>query len=86
MQNTPDLTAEEKEFFALVQEAIFANPFGKERAGLDAKIAGACSSPPGAYSIENTVQAVRERIALLDQRQLGRGPHPARRLQIHQRQ
>jgi DNA-binding NtrC family response regulator len=67
MEKQTRLTPEERAFFALVKQAIFANPFGSERPAIDAKIASDSTTDAGAHAIEQTVDAVERRLGLLQQ-------------------
>jgi hypothetical protein len=58
------LTTEEREFFAMVAQAAFANPFGEERTELDRRITGTSAS--GDELVERVVAAVAERLHRLD--------------------
>ena len=57
------LTAEEREFFKLINLAVFANPFGDERAALDVKIAGLS---PGVAPFEAFQKSIHEIFARMD--------------------
>ena len=65
----PSLTSEERSFFTLVQQAIAANPFSRERNDLDLKIAGRYEQPQSTRNIEQAVQEVGRRIEELERHQ-----------------
>jgi DNA-binding NtrC family response regulator len=49
------LSAQEREFFSLVNQAVFANPFGDERVEIDLKIAGLFPGVPERERIEKAI-------------------------------
>ena len=52
------LKPEEREFFSLVNQAVFANPFGDERMEIDLKIAGLPSGVPERERIEKAIRNI----------------------------
>jgi len=60
------LTAQDKEFFALVAQAAFANPFSKERVDIDRKISGTTRNAPWRDIVPEAVREVARRIEKLD--------------------
>jgi hypothetical protein len=60
------LSAEDREFFALVSRAAFANPFGAERVELDRKISGSSRPGPWREIVPEAVREVNKRIGQLD--------------------
>ena len=52
------LTTEEREFFSLVNQAVFANPFGNERVEIDLKIAGLSPGVPERERIEKAISNI----------------------------
>lgn len=66
MENTFKLTGSEQDFFAIVGQAAFINPFSDERTELDAKIVG---QYPGASKSTRLQKAVKEVSRRLDQLQ-----------------
>lgn len=60
------LTSEEREFFSIVRQAVFANPFSDERKGIDLKIAGLFPDISRAVLFDKTIEEIRERIRQLE--------------------
>ncbi len=52
------LTTAEREFFSLVNQAVFANPFGNERVEIDLKIAGLSPGVPERERIEKAISNI----------------------------
>jgi DNA-binding NtrC family response regulator len=52
------LGTEEREFFSLVNQAVFANPFGDERVEIDLKIAGLSPGVPERERIEKAIGSI----------------------------
>jgi DNA-binding NtrC family response regulator len=52
------LSAQEREFFALVNQAVFANPFGDERVEIDLKIAGLFPGVPERERIDKAIAKI----------------------------
>ncbi|MCK4913670.1 MAG: sigma-54-dependent Fis family transcriptional regulator [Planctomycetes bacterium] len=61
-----NLTANDKEFFSLVSEAAFANPFSHQRIELDRKISGSPQSTSRKEAVAEAVRKVNKRIEKLD--------------------
>ena len=61
-----DLSANDREFFSLVSEAAFANPFSEQRAQLDRKISGGSASALWRDIVPEAVREVGKRIGKLD--------------------
>ena len=62
------LSAADRDFFTLVQRAIHANPFGREREEIDLQLAGLPSGAPAEERLSRAVALVRERLAGLAKR------------------
>ncbi len=58
MPKKAQLTAVEREFFSLVNQAVFANPFGDERVEIDLKIAGLPSGVSERERIEKPISNI----------------------------
>ncbi|MBU1169724.1 MAG: sigma 54-interacting transcriptional regulator [Proteobacteria bacterium] len=56
------LTEEQRNFFSLVSEAIYINPFSDKRQEIDLRIAGFFPEVPGPGLIEKTLEEVKARI------------------------
>ncbi len=63
---TKKLTPNDREFFSLVSQAAFANPFSKQRADLDRKISRSSQARPWRDIVPEVVQEVNKRIEKLD--------------------
>jgi len=63
---TKTLTPGNKQFFSLVSEAAFANPFSEQRARLDRKISGNATSRPWRDIVPEAVREVTKRIEKFD--------------------
>lgn len=59
---TFELNSEQREFFKLVNRAIFANPFSTERSHIDGQIAGLFPDMSSKSRIESVIREVKERI------------------------
>lgn len=66
MKTTVELTKEDREFFRLVAEAAFSNPFGDERMETDLKIIGRPVRRAGETSILKMMETVAGRVAQLE--------------------
>lgn len=64
------LTEKQREFFSLVSDAVFTNPFSDWRRKIDIKIAGFFPDHPGENVINKTIQGVMVRIAELEKKGL----------------
>ena len=62
MSKPRPLPLETRDFFAKVNQAVFANPFGPEREALDLEIAGLESAPSYEARIAALIQTVADRI------------------------
>ena len=60
------LSEQEREFFALVNQAVFANPFSDERVEIDLKIAGLLPGVPERERIEKAIGKIAESIEHLE--------------------
>ncbi|UCG10995.1 MAG: sigma-54-dependent Fis family transcriptional regulator [Deltaproteobacteria bacterium] len=60
------LTAEEREFFSMVSQAVFTNPFTDERVNLDAKITGMPSKVTELARIEKLREVVGKKVQQLE--------------------
>ena len=60
------LSEQEREFFALVNQAVFANPFSDERVEIDLKIAGLFPGVPERERIEKAIGKIAESIEQLE--------------------
>ncbi|MBI9074821.1 MAG: sigma-54-dependent Fis family transcriptional regulator [Desulfatibacillum sp.] len=65
MTKENNLTAQEREFFVLVQEAAFANPFGEQRLSLDSRIASGEEAASGNHQIEKTLRVLENQLQVL---------------------
>ena len=65
------LTDEEREFYSLIKEATLTNPFSVRRDELDQTISGRGAAAGSSRQLEKAVDAVKERIRVLDES--GRG-------------
>lgn len=63
---TITITPGDREFFSLVSEAAFANPFSEQRAELDRKISGGSANAPWRDIVPEAVREVAKRIEKLD--------------------
>lgn len=73
MNKPIQLSNEDREFFRLVAEAAFSNPFGDERVETDFKIIGRTTGVEGESRTLKVMEAVAERVAKLDSAGLGDG-------------
>ncbi len=71
MGKESELSQEDREFFRLVAEAAFSNPFSDERAEADLKIIGQAACRNGAERIRKVMKAVADRVARLEAAGLG---------------
>jgi len=62
MAKMKKLSAEDREFFSLVTQAMFANPFSEEREAADSKIAGNKRTVSPSQLIQRSVESLRERM------------------------
>ncbi len=67
MSNNLNLSPQDKEFFKMVAQAAFTNPFSPSRAELDRKLAGTDSSMVWDDLVEAAISRIRERLAPLKQ-------------------
>lgn len=67
----PELSSEDRAFFAQVSRAAFSNPFGAARDELDRKIAALRGKRAAGDIIEEATRRVGERLELLDARSSG---------------
>ena len=74
------LSAGDRDFFAGVAAAVQANPFGADRARLDARLVGANPRAPRAEVIARLVALVAKRVARLSASDVRRYPHDEREL------
>lgn len=66
MATIATLTPADREFFALVAETAFCNPFSERRPQLDAQIVGHAVAPYSEAHLEELTQIVSQRIAKLE--------------------
>ena len=66
MRTQTTLTHEEREFFSMVNQAIFANPFSDERAKIDLKISGLSHDVSQEELITKAVSNVKNTIKHLE--------------------
>ncbi len=66
MAQTIGLTAEERNYFLIVNQAVLANPFSDERASVDLKISGLFKDVSRNEIITKTVAEVRRKIEALE--------------------
>ena len=66
MSKKMSLSEQEREFFALVNQAVFANPFSDERVEIDLKIAGLFPGVPERERIEKAIGKIAESIEHLE--------------------
>jgi DNA-binding NtrC family response regulator len=59
------LTSDDREFFSLVAQAAFANPFGSERLAIDRKLSGTAGGDLGT-AVVGVLAQLRQRLAVLD--------------------
>ena len=62
-----ELSTQEREFFSLVKDATFVNPFVDRRRELDLQIIGMSEDMPEAVRVRKLTQEVQNRISLLEQ-------------------
>ncbi|UCF90232.1 MAG: sigma-54-dependent Fis family transcriptional regulator, partial [Desulfobacterales bacterium] len=60
------LSPEERDFFTLVNQAVFANPFGDARVNIDLKIAGLFPGVSGQERIDKAIDEIAHMIARLE--------------------
>jgi DNA-binding NtrC family response regulator len=79
MESKSSLETAEREFFQLIVQAAFSNPFRESRHELDAKIVGHSVEPFSEAHLDELKSALRARIQKLDARGLGSlNRHPSR--------
>jgi len=66
MKRAVRLPAEDREFFRLVNQAAFSNPFGPEREELDRRIAGGSERVPSDILVGRAIARVLDRVARLE--------------------
>ncbi len=66
MNRKKQLTAENREFFTLVRQAITTNPFSDERLKLDKRIADFPGQGAGSHNIDRTISAIEAKIRELE--------------------
>lgn len=66
MPKKSKLSEEQRNFFSLVSEAIYTNPFSDKRQEIDLRIAGLFPEVPGAGLIEKTLEEVQARLRELE--------------------
>src|SRR5262245_24431145 len=59
------LSHDDRDFFGLVSEATFSNPFGDERAAIDLRIAERYGAPGGGPELERLLAHLDTRLAAL---------------------
>ena len=74
------LSRDDRAFFAGVAAAVQANPFGDERARLDARLVGARSGAARAETIDRLVELVRRRLSRVSATDVRRYPEDEREL------
>jgi len=62
MDKMKRLSSEDREFFSLVTQAMFANPFSEEREAADSKIAGNKRTVSSSQLVQRSVESLRERM------------------------
>ena len=62
MKSSVHLSPEDREFFVLVKEAIFANPFSDERIEIDLKITGLSPGVERRERVYKTLETVNKRL------------------------
>jgi len=67
MATTKTISPEDRDFFMLVWEAVFTNPFSEERETLDRKISGTARPAPRHGIVPEAMQEITRRIGILDQ-------------------
>lgn len=68
MSNRLSLLSSDREFFTLVGQAAFANPFSETRSALDVAIGGKGAATPQAEQVDAALLRVRERLRELETR------------------
>lgn len=71
MNKTGSLSGEDREFFRLVAEAAFSNPFSDERAETDLKIIGQAACRDGGERVRKVMKTVADRVARLEAQGFG---------------
>ncbi|HEY2517421.1 MAG TPA: sigma 54-interacting transcriptional regulator [Polyangiaceae bacterium] len=74
------LSSSDRDFFGLLAQAAFANPFGEDRERIDRRLAGAAKGATREEVMERLLSRVRERLASLPLADLRRLPAPDRTL------
>ena len=66
MTKSRNLSPEDRSFFTLVNRAVFANPFTRERSDLDLEISGLKKAASDVERLEKALAKVSERIDALE--------------------
>lgn len=66
MKTKSRLTSEERDFFSLVDQAVYANPFSEMRKELDLKISGLSPATPESEQIEKAIHEINVKIEILE--------------------
>jgi DNA-binding NtrC family response regulator len=72
MSTAKTISPEDRDFFLLVWEAVFTNPFSEDREALDRKISGTTRATPRQGIVPEAMREISRRIGILDQ------PRPAK--------